>query len=414
MVGSSLDLRTWIRKQLEEADSDLLRELVADMAEALMSADADGACNASFGERSPERINSRNGYRPRRWDTRVGTIDLAIPKLRAGSYFPEWLLEPRRRAERALISVVADCYLAGVSTRRVDKLVRQLGIEGISKSQVSKLATELDSIVEAFRSRPLDASPYTYVWLDALTHKVREGGRIVSVAAVIAIGVNHEGFREVLGLDVITTEDGAGWVAFLRGLVARGLEGVQLVISDDHRGLVEAIASVLGSSWQRCRTHFARNVLTRVPRSAQPMVATLVRSIFTQPGRAEVLAQHARVVAHLSGDFESAAALLDDAREDILAFSTFPQAHWKQIWSNNPLERLNKEIRRRTDVVGIFPNRAAVIRLVGAVLAEQHDEWAVARRYMGLESLTKARVVVIDGEQGNGDKEVSKGLEAAS
>lgn len=414
MVGSSLDLRSWIRKQLEDADSDLLRELVAEMAEALMSADADGACNASYGERTPERINSRNGYRPRRWDTRVGTIDLAIPKLRAGSYFPEWLLEPRRRAERALISVVADCYLAGVSTRRVDKLVRQLGIEGISKSQVSKLAAELDSIVEAFRSRPLDASPYTYVWLDALTHKVREGGRIVSVAAVIAIGVNREGFREVLGLDVITTEDGAGWVAFLRGLVARGLEGVQLVISDDHRGLVEAVASVLGSSWQRCRTHFARNALTRVPRSAQPMVATLVRSIFTQPGRDEVLAQHARVVAHLSGDFESAAQLLDDAREDILAFAAFPQAHWKQIWSNNPLERLNKEIRRRTDVVGIFPNRAAVVRLVGAVLAEQHDEWAVARRYMGVESLTKARVVVIDGEQSNDDKEVSKGLEAAS
>lgn len=220
MVGSSLDLRTWIRKQLEEADSDLLRELLADMAEALMSADADGACNASYGERTPERTNSRNGYRPRRWDTRVGTIDLAIPKLRAGSYFPEWVLEPRRRAERALISVVADSYLAGVSTRRVDKLVRQLGVEGISKSQVSKLAGELDSIVEAFRSRPLDASPYTYVWLDALTHKVRESGRIVSVAAVIAIGVNHEGFREVLGLDVITTEDGAGWVAFLRSLTA--------------------------------------------------------------------------------------------------------------------------------------------------------------------------------------------------
>ncbi|HZK51827.1 MAG TPA: IS256 family transposase, partial [Actinomycetota bacterium] len=214
------------------------------------------------------------------------------------------------------------------------------------------------------------------------------------------------GYREVLGLDVITTEDGAGWIAFLRNLTARGLQGVQLVISDDHRGLVEAVASVLGSSWQRCRTHFARNVLTRVPRSAQPMVATLVRSIFTQPSRDEVLAQHARVVAHLAGDFESAAALLDDAREDILAFSAFPQAHWKQIWSNNPLERLNKEIRRRTDVVGIFPNRAAVIRLVGAVLAEQHDEWAVGRRYMGVESLTKARVVVIEGEQGNDEKEV--------
>jgi putative transposase len=414
MVGSSLDLRTWIRKQLEEADSDLLRELVAEMAEALMSADADGACNASFGERSPERINSRNGYRPRRWDTRVGTIDLAIPKLRAGSYFPEWLLEPRRRAERALVAVVADSYLAGVSTRRVDKLVRQLGIEGMSKSQVSKLAAELDEIVEAFRNRPLDSGPYTYVWLDALTQKVREGGRIVSISAVLALAVNAEGQREVLGLDVITAEDSAGWLVFLKDLKARGLSGVQLVVSDDHRGLVEAVAAALGASWQRCRTHFARNLLTKVARTAQPMVATLVRSIFAQPSAREVWAQHARVVAHLEEDFDAAAALLADAREDVLAFTAFPQAHWKQIWSNNPLERLNKEIRRRTDVVGIFPNRSAVIRLVGAVLAEQHDEWAVARRYMSVESLAKARVVVIDGDEIDGQKEVSKELEAAS
>lgn len=417
MVGPKMDLSAWLRKQLEESDPDLLRGIVHAIAEALMSADADLACNASYGERSESRTNKRNGYRDRRWDTRVGTIELAVPKLRAGSYFPEWLLEPRRRAERALIAIVADSYLAGVSTRRVDKLVRQLGIEGMSKSQVSKLAAELDSIVEAFRSRPLDGGPYTYVWLDALTQKVREGGRIVSVSAVLAIAVNSDGHREVLGLDVITAEDTAGWLAFLKDLKARGLSGVQLVISDDHRGLVEAIAAVLGASWQRCRTHFARNLLTKVPRTAQPMVATLVRSIFAQPSAQEVWAQHARVVTHLEGDFDAAASLLADAREDVLAFTAFPQAHWKQIWSNNPLERLNKEIRRRTDVVGIFPNRAAVIRLVGAVLAEQHDEWVVARRYMSAEALAKARVVVIDG-QGEAEvehqEEVTKELEAAS
>ena len=414
MVGPNMDLSAWLRKQLEESDTDLLRSIVASIAEALMSADADAACNALYGERSDERINKRNGYRERRWDTRVGTIGLAIPKLRAGSYFPEWLLEPRRRAEKALVAVVADSYLAGVSTRRVDKLVKQLGIEGMSKSQVSKLASELDHIVEAFRNRPLDARPYTYVWLDALTQKVREGGRIVSVSAVLAIGVNSEGHREVLGLDVITTEDAAGWLAFLKDLRARGLSGTQLVISDDHRGLVEAIAAVLGASWQRCRTHFARNVLTRVARTAQPMVATLVRSIFSQPSATEVFAQHERVVEHLSKDFAAAATLLADARDEILAFTAFPHAHWKQIWSNNPLERLNKEIRRRTDVVGIFPNRAAVIRLVGAVLAEQNDEWVVTRRYMSAESLAKARMTVIDGDTKDVTEEVRKELEAAS
>jgi transposase-like protein len=410
-----MDLSAWLRKQLEEAEPDLLREIVQEMAEALMSADADATCNAAFGERSEDRVNSRNGYRGRRFDTRVGTIDLKIPKLRTGSYFPEWLLEPRRRAEKAFIAVIADCYLAGVSTRRVDKLVRQLGIEGISKSQVSKLARELDSIVEAFRTRPLDGSPYAYLWLDAHTEKVREGGRIVSVSVVKAIGVNRDGYREVLGLDVITAEDGAGWLAFLRALKARGLTGVQLAISDDHPGLVEALAAVLGATWQRCRTHFARNLLTRVPRSHQPMVATLVRSIFAQGSADEVWAQHARVVEQLHGRFPEAAALLADAAHDVLAFTVFPQTHWRQIWSNNPLERLNKEVRRRTDVVGIFPTRAAIVRLVGAVLAEQHDEWAVARRYMGVDSLAKARITVIEGEAAvDVPKEVRKELDAAS
>ena len=329
----------------------------------------------------------------------MGTIELAIPKLRRGSYFPDWLLDPRRRAEKALVAVVAECYVRGVSTRRVDGLVKTLGIESLSKSQVSRMAAELDEMVSEFRNRPLDAGPYTYVWMDALTEKVREGGRIINVAVVIAVGVNAEGHREVLGLDVITTEDGAGWLAFLRGLVARGLSGVSLVISDAHPGLVDAIAATLiGATWQRCRTHYMRNLLTKVPKSAQAMVATLVRTIFAQPDATSVWAQHARVVDQLAERFPDAAAHLADAAPDVLAFTGFPKEHWRQIWSNNPQERLNKELRRRTDVVGIFPNRDAVVRLVGAVLAEQHDEWAVARRYMSPDSLTRARMRVIDGE----------------
>jgi transposase-like protein len=389
----------WLRKQLEDADIDLLREMVRTFVQALMSAEADVLCGAPYGERSEERTNRRNGYRARDFDTRAGTIDLAVPKLRSGSYYPDWLLERRRRAERALVAVVAECYVRGVSTRRVDGLVKTLGIEGISKSQVSELAKSLDEGVEAFRSRPLDAGPYTYVWLDALSMKVREGGRIVNLAAVVATSVAADGHREILGLDLVTSEDGAGWTAFLRTLVARGLHGVRLVISDDHTGLVGAIAAVLpGASWQRCRTHFMRNLLTRVPKSAQPFVATLVRSIFAQPSREEVEAQHARVVEQLEARFPAAAELLEVAREDILAFRLLPVEQWRQIWSNNPQERLNREIRRRTDVVGIFPNRAAVIRLVGAVLSEQHDEWAVARRYMSQESLAKARMALIEGD----------------
>lgn len=409
MVEPTLDLRELVGKQLKEADPDVLRNLLVDVIDLVMSTEADAACNASYGERSEERINSRNGYRARRFDTRVGTIDLKIPRLRTGSYFPEWLLEPRRRAEKAFIAVIADCYLAGVSTRRVDKLVKTLGIEGISSQQVSKLARELDQVVEAFRSRPLDGAPYTYVWFDAHTEKVREP-RSVSVSVVKAIGVNKDGFREVLGVDVITAEDGAGWLSFLRSLKARGLLGVELAISDDHPGLVAAIAAVLGCSWQRCRTHFARNVLTRVPKSAQGMVAALVRSIFAQGSPEEVRAQHGRVVDQLMDRFPEAAQVLDDAKEDVLAFTGFPVTHWRQIWSNNPLERLNKEVRRRTDVVGIFPNRSSVIRLAGAVLAEQHDEWMVTRRYMSVESLAKARIVVIEGEA----EEVMKELEVAS
>ena len=382
MARESVDLLDLLRKQTEEGDLDFLREAVAALAAAVMDAEVTAQVRAGYGERSEARLTRRNGYRARRWDTRAGSIDLQIPKLRQGSYFPA-LLEPRRRAERALLSVVQQAYVEGVSTRRVDDLVRSLGCEGISKSQVSRICSELDEVVSSFLSRPLDAGPYRYLWLDALTQKVREGGRIVQVSVVVATAVNSDGRREVLGIDVGTSEDGAFWLAFLRGLVARGLSGVELVTSDAHQGLREAVATVFaGASWQRCRTHFMRNLLTRVPKSAEGLVATAVRTIFQQPSDAEVHAQHARVVEQLDGRFPEAAAMLAEAEGEILAFTSFPVAHWRQIWSNNPQERLNREIRRRTDVVGIFPNRAAIVRLVGAVLSEQHDEWAVGRRYM--------------------------------
>ncbi len=395
MANDKMNSLAVIRKHLEADGGDLTRQLLQVFAEKLMSAEADSLCNAEFGERSAERTNQRNGYRERDWDTRAGTIELNIPKLRHGTYFPEWLLEPRRRAERALCGVVAESYLRGVSTRRVDGLVKSMGIERMSKSQVSVLAKELDEVVESFRSRPLDQGPYPFIWVDALVHKCREGGRIVNVATVVATGVNSNGLREILGTDVFTTEDGAAWLAFLRGLVARGLSGVSLIISDCHQGLRNAIGAVFpGASWQRCRTHFMRNLLTRVRKSSQQMVATLVRSIFMQPDATTVSQQAARVIEQLeAAGFGEAATMLAGAQEQILAFAAFPKEFWKQIWSNNPQERLNKEIRRRTDVVGIFPNRAALLRLVGALLAEQHDEWQVVRRYMGTEGLAKINVV---------------------
>jgi putative transposase len=412
-AGSTMDPGEWLSKQLEQASPDLLREMLSTFVGQLMSSEVDAVCGAGYGQRSPDRVNSRNGYRPREWDTRAGTIELAVPKLRAGSYFPDWLLDRRRRAEQALISVIATSYLLGVSTRRVDKLVQTLGIEGISKSQVSRMAKVLDTEVEQFRNRPLDAGPYTYVWMDALTQKVREGGRVVQVAVVIANGVNADGQREILGVDLVTTEDGAGWLAFLRSLVARGLSGVRLVISDAHEGLVDAIGSVLiGAGWQRCRTHFANNLRGKTPKHAWPMVAGMLKSVFEQPDRAAVHRQFREVCTALDGKFPDALALLEAAETDVLAFTPFPVEHWKQIRSNNPQERQNKEIRRRTDVVGIFPDRTAVLRLVGAVLAEQHEEWACGRRYMSAESLAKARLTVING----GDplaEEVTHQLEAA-
>ncbi len=322
-------------------------------------------------------------------------MDLAIPKLRSGSYFPDWLLTHRRRAEAALVTVVATSYLLGVSTRRMEKLVATLGIASLSKSQVSEMAKSLDAQVEAFRTRPLDAGPYTFLAADALVLKVREDGRTVNVHALVATAVNAEGYREILGLQVTTSEDGAGWLAFFRDLSARGLSGVGLVTSDAHAGLKAAIAATLpGASWQRCRTHYSMNLLSVTPKSAWPWVKALLHSVYDQPDAASVHAQFDRIIDALTAKLPTVADYLDAARPDILAFTAFPKAIWRQIWSNNPQERLNREIRRRSDVVGIFPDRNSLIRLIGAVLAEQHDEWTEMRRYIGLDVLAKARQVL--------------------
>jgi len=358
-VPTTIDAGTWLSKYLEGADgdTDLARAMLGAFAEALMSAQASMQCNAGYGERTDERENSRNGYRLRPWDTRVGTIELAVPKLRQGVYSPEFLLQPRRRAEQALVAVVCQAYVEGVSTRRVDDLVKAMGIDGISKSEVSRLAAHLDAVVKEFRERPLDSGPYRYLWIDAVTQRVREGGRVVNVSAVIATATNAEGRREIVGFDIVTTEDTAAWTAFLRSLVARGLSGVELVISDAHGGIKAAIAAVLAeASWQRCRTHFMANLASRVPKASWPMIATLVRSIFEQPDRDATWSQLGIVVSKLTeAGFTDVAFYLLDAADDVLAFSAFPPEHWPKIRSNNPQERLNKEIRRRTDVVGISP-----------------------------------------------------------
>ena len=389
MTDVSLSLPIALRKTLEESQPDLLRLLLKETTERLMSAEADARCGARYGERSAERMNARNGYRARPWETRLGEIDLQIPKLRKGSYFPEWLLEPRRRSEKALLAAIAEAYVLGVSTRRVERLLETLGLSGISKSRVSEIVSELDPAVEAFRNRPLRLA-YPYVWLDALVMKSREEGTSANVSVVIATGVSSEGQREILGVDVFTSEDGAAWLAFLRSLQARGLSGVKLVVSDAHVGVKAAIASVfIGSRWQRCRTHLTTNVLTKIPKAAQPGVAALFRMIFLQQDTAAVREQASHVLAVLEARWHDAAKIFAEAFDDVLAFAAFPKEHWRQIWSNNPQERLNKEIRRRTDVVGIFPNRAAIVRLVGALLAEQHDEWAVARRYFSLDSIAQ-------------------------
>jgi putative transposase len=387
-VDTRMALVELLRKAEMEQDADFLREGVRALMQSLMDIEVTQHLHAEPHERTLERTGQRNGYRERQWDTRVGTIDLQVPRVRDGSYFPS-LLEPRKRAERALVSVVQEAYVQGVSTRRVDELVQALGLQGISKSQVSRLCRDLDAEVERFRNRRLEG-PYPYVWLDATFVKVREDGRVVSQAIVIAIGVRATGEREVLGLDVGPSEDGAFWLQFLRSLVARGLSGVQLVISDAHEGLKGAIAAVLqGAGWQRCRVHFVRNALALVPRSAAQMVAATIRTVFAQPDPAGAREQWRKVADTFRKSHPRLAQLLDDAEDDVLAYLAFPAEHWRQIWSNNPLERLNREIKRRTDVVGIFPNSAAVVRLVGAVLSEQHDEWQVARRYFSAESLSK-------------------------
>jgi transposase-like protein len=378
-----------VRKAMADGDVDFLREGVRALAQAVMEAEVTTLTGAGHGERAPEaRLTHRNGYRDRRWDTRVGTIDLAIPRVRDGSYLPS-LLEPRRRVERALLAVVQEAYVLGVSTRRVEGLVGALGIGSLSKSEVSRMCAALDAEVEAFRARPLTGERYPYLWLDATYLKVREAGRVVSMAALVAVGVAASGERRVLGLELAPGNDeGSAWPGFVRRLVERGLSGVRLVISDDHRGLVKTVEEqLLGASWQRCRVHFTRNAQDLVPRTARGMVATVIRSVFEQPDEASARAQLRRVVDGLEGRFPAVARLLVEAEADLLVHFTFPETHRRQIRSTNPQERLNKEIKRRTGVVGIFPNRAAVIRLVGMVLAEQDDEWQDGRRYFRPETM---------------------------
>ena len=378
-----------LRELLEKgSDATLLREMIGFVAQRLMELETEALCGAGHGERSEERTNLRNGYRDRDWHTRAGTVELRIPKLRKGSYFPGFL-EPRRMAEKALTAVIQESYVQGISTRSVDELVKAMGMDGISKSQVSRLCAEIDERVQAFLNRPIEGS-WPYLWIDATYVKVRQAGRIVSVAVIIAVGVNTDGRREVLGLEVGPSEAEPFWTAFLRSLTRRGLRGVKLVISDSHEGLKKAAAKVLSATWQRCRVHFMRNALAHVGTKQRAMVAAAIRTAFTQETREAAHKEWRAVADRLRERFPKLGALMDEAENDVLAHLAFPKEHWQQLHSTNPLERLNGEIKRRTDVVAIFPNEAAIVRLVGALLLEQNDEWAASRaRYMSLEKLSQ-------------------------
>jgi transposase-like protein len=371
----------------KSADEDLVRDMLAYAAERLMEMEVEAATGAPKGTRTPARTTQRNGYRERGWETRAGRIDLAIPKLRKGSYFPSFL-EPRRTAEKALVAVIQEAYVHGVSTRAVDDLVRAMGGSGVSKSQVSRLCAEIDERVQAFLTRPVEGA-WPYLWLDATYIRVRENGRILSRAVILAVGLNEDGRREVLGVATGPSEAETFWTDFLRSLADRGLRGVKLVVADDHKGLRAAARRVFDATHQRCRVHWLRNALAHAPAKSRTAVAAMLKTIFAQETKVEAEAQWDAVADALREKNDRLGAMMDASRDDVLAYMDFPREHWAQISSTNPLERVNKEIKRRSDVVGIFPNDAAIIRLVGALMIETNDEWAVARRYMGLESLAR-------------------------
>ena len=388
MADLRMTLLDLLNKSEQGADPTFLRDGIKLLAQELMDAEVTALVGAEPHQRTLNRTTYRNGYRDREWDTRVGTVDLQIPKLREGTYFPG-LLEPRRRHERALLSVIQEAYVHGVSTRAVDNLAQALGIKSISKDQVSRICKELDAQVHAFRTRRLDGE-FPYLFLDATFEKVRENGRVIAMAVLIAVGVRSSGDREVLGVDVGPAEDHEFWLQFLRQLASRGLSGVRLVISDSHLGLKQAVAQVfVGASWQRCRVHFMRNALATVPKVAQQMVAATLRTIFAQPDQTTAHEAVERICRLFAKRYPQLVKVLQEAEVDVLAFYSFPAEHRRQIWSTNSLERLNKEVSRRCDVVGIFPNRSSLLRLVGAVLEEQHDEWQVGRRYFSTESMNK-------------------------
>jgi transposase-like protein len=391
MTEPRIALLTRLEQASSSAEPDVLRQALRWAIEELMEADVTAQLGAAPHERTPERTGYRNGYRVRAFDSRMGALELAIPKTRTGSYFPDWLAEPRRRAERALVAVIQEAYVKGVSTRKVDDLVRAMGASGVSKSEVSRLVVELDEDLAAFRERRLDGVRYPYVWLDAQYEKVRDGGRIVSTAFLVAIAVNERGEREVIGCTVAAAESEASWTGFLRSLVARGLTGVRLVTSDAHLGVKAGVATTFdGAAWQRCRVHLLRDLLVHVPRHAASMVAAFVRTVFTQPDEASARTQLHAVAERLATSFPKAAELLLAAEDDVLAYLACPREHWTKIWSTNPLERLNRELARRNDVVGIFPNRDALLRLGTALLAEQHDEWlTLGKRYLPQSSMTR-------------------------